>query len=788
MSSVFPKSGFQGAIRAVVFAVLILTTGILGSVIGSVSVVGEKNTSEGLIKSTSGLVEGERYAPALLEDAVRKVYGLGFFDDVEIRGVKNGDKVDLEIEVVEFPLVSKILFDGNKKIKEKDLLDKSGLVLNDFLSPAKTFHAVKNIREEYAKKGFPKVEIETEALETQPGRVSLTLKIDEGVEIRVGRIDFHGNEAFSDSKLRRQFKTKQKSLFRSGKFTEDQYREDLDKLLEFYRNEGYITAKILQDSVLTDTTDARLNIDVWLEEGKKYYFGNVDVTGNTIYKTDEVLGQLKFESGDVFSGKKLDDSVAEIYFLYQEKGYIYANVRDIRRLSADTVYLNLSITEGKQAHVRKIEIVGNTRTFDRVVRREMNIYPGEVFHRSKMMRSVRNIYYLNYFNDVVPDFDILDDGDVDLVMNVEEKPIGRFQIGGTYNSRDKLVGNISIGWPNMLGRGWEGEFTWEFGANKKNLSLSFTEPWLLGTPTTVGIDLYNTESVWSGLYTELRTGGSLRLGRRLSWPDDYFSIYWRYTLEQIKYYDFSSSYYPTPEYDLRNRDWPQTQSSSRAVLQRDSRDSKLFASRGTRNTYTIEFAGNFLGGDVTYQKQDFSSDWYFPLHKYLTLVVKGKLGYLSNAFGEDPDDVPFSERYFFGSYSYGGQVRGYTDRAISPIDTAAAEYDSSATPDIAGRVPLVAPEESFRLGGRAMAQFTTELRIPISRDQFYISFFGDAGNTWRSLDEVDFGTLKRGAGAGVRLVVPMLGVMGVDVGYGFDKNDLTEEVSGWQWHFQIGPE
>ncbi|MCK5832982.1 outer membrane protein assembly factor BamA [bacterium] len=773
---------------AVIILLAIGTEALCAEVIGEVNVVGTNNTSEALIKTTSGLMEGGTFGSSVFEDAVRKIYRLGFFDDVSIRGSQSGNIVDLEIEVVEFPIVSKILFEDNKAIKEKDLLKKADLTLNDFLSPKKTFHAVKNLKEAYIEEGYPNVEIETSAIETAKGRVNITFIIDEGHEVRIGNIAFHGNEVFSDSKLRRKIETKQKSFFRGGKFSETKYQEDLEKIEDIYHNNGYITANILADSVTTDTTDSRLNLDIWLEEGRCYYFGDIAISGNTIYNEDDIDAVLRFEKGDVFSGEKLDESLAEVYFLYQEKGHIYADVQDTRKLTADTVELSIALNEGIEAHVRKIEIAGNTRTFDRVIRREMSIYPDEVFQRSKMMRSVRNIYYLNYFNDVLPDFEILPNGDVDLIMQVEEKPIGRFQIGGTYNSRDKIVGNISIGWPNMLGRGWETEFTWEFGANRKNISLSFTEPWFMGVPTTVGFDIYNTELVWSNYYTELRTGGALRLGRRLSWPDDYFTLYWRYKLEQFKYYEFSSSYSPTSQYDLREVEWPQVESASRMVIQRDSRDSKMFAARGSRNSYTVEVAGGFLGGNVSFLKQDFSTGWYFPLHKYLTVVGKAKIGYLSNVFNDDPNDVPYSERYFFGSYGYEGQIRGYTDRGISPIDTSEAEYDSSATPDISGRLPLTSPEQTFRLGGRVITQLTMELRVPISRDQFYIALFGDMGNSWRGLDDVDFSQLKRGAGAGVRLVIPMLGVMGIDVGYGFDKDDLRNEISGWQWHFQIGPE
>jgi len=783
------RTSFLGeSIKAIVVVLILIPLALNAQTIGKVSVVGADRISETLIKTASGLNEGDQFAPVLLEDAIRKVQALGFFDDVIIRGKQSGETTELEIEVVELPQVSQIVFEGNKKIKDKDLLAKADIALNDFLSPSKVYYAVRRVRDAYAEEGYPNTEVETEAVETTPGHITLTFKIDEGGHVRVGEITFYGNSAFSDGKLRRQMKTKRKSLFRSGKFSEATYREDLGKIGDFYHNEGYIIAAILDDSISTDPEKARLNIDIWVEEGEKYRFGQVSIEGNTIYDLETVQNQLTFKTGEIYNEEKLDESLAEIYFLYQEKGYIYAGVKDDRRIETDSVHLDIGITEGIQAHVRKIEIAGNTRTHEKVIRRELAIYPGEVFMRSKLMRSVRNVYYLNYFADVLPDFEILENGDVDLVLEVEEKPIGRFQIGATYNSRDGIVGNISVGWPNMLGRGWESEFTWEFGSLRKNFSISFTEPWFLNTPTTVGFDIYNSEWRWSSVYTESRTGGAVRLGRRLRWPDDYFRVYWRYKLEWLDYYDFSSSYTPTPSYDLRTMDWPRIESSTRVTIERDSRDSKMFATRGSRNRYSIDLSGDYLGGDVDYQKQDLRSEWFFALHKYLTFVLKGRAGYLSNALGDDPDDVPYGERYFLGGVSFDGQVRGYTDRSISPIDTSAAVYDSSATPDIGGFIPLITQEQYFRTGGRFMTAFSTELRIPIQRDQLYLSIFADAGSSWPDLESSDFSKLKKSAGVGMRLVIPMLGIMGIDVAYGFDEKDSNGETSGLQWHFQIGPE
>ncbi len=772
----------------VALILLALAVTAYSQTVGKVRVIGLNNASETVVINASGIREGMPFTSATVEDAIRKIYALGYFDDVVVRGVQTGDYIEVEIEVEELPQVSQISFEGNKKISAKDLLKTIDFSLNDFLSPADAFYAVRNIKASYADKGYPNVEIETEVLEKIPGRIDVTFKIEEGKVTKVGKIDFHGNEAFSDKKLRRQIQTKRKSMFRSGNFSEIKFYEDLEKIEDFYKNNGYIMASVEDDSVWTDTLSSRLMIDIWLHEGNKYYFGDTEIKGYSIYDSSDVYAKLKYKPGDVFSEEALSNSLAEIYFLYQEKGYIFARVEDARRIDNESVSLWIYIDEGIQSNVRKIEIAGNTRTHDKVIRRELAIHPGETFVRSRLLRSVRNVYYLNYFNDVVPDFKVLPNGDVDLIMNVEEKPVGRFQIGVTYNSRDKLVGNVSVGWPNMLGRGWESEFMWEFGASRKNFSLSFTEPWFLDTPTSVGIDLYNTKWTWSGYYTETRTGGSMRLGRRLRWPDDYFSVYWRYKLEWLSYQDFSTSYSPTPTYDLRNRDWPEIESSTRLTIQRDSRDSRMFATKGSRNVYSVDLAGEFLGGDVVYQKQDVRSEWYFALHKYLTFVVKGRAGYLINAFSDDPNNVPFGERYFLGGVSYDGQIRGYTDRSISPVDTSQAVYDSTSAPDIGGVYPLLTPESRFRSGGRLMTIFSSELRVPIQRDQLYFSIFGDAGNTWRDFDQASFSEMKKSLGFGMRLVIPMIGIMGIDAAYGFDKDPLNNKQSGWQWHFQIGPE
>lgn len=738
-------------------------------------------TSPELVRINSGLSEGEPFSQTKLEEAIKSIYALGNYEDVRIIATPGPYGFDIEIRVVESIRLESVKFTGNHKLSNKDLEKLLGLVEGGFLSKAELFSAIKKIEKKYADEGFFGVDVKYELKPTEnKGYYELTFHIDEGEYKRVTKIDFIGNSAFSDKKLRGQMETKQKFWFlRKGKFNPDEYQQDLTRIEDFYHKKGYITAKVVNDTVI-ESADG-IVIRIWIDEGNRYYFSGAEVRGNEVFSDKKILSKVKLKQGDVFNQEKMDKSVQAIYMAYSDDGYIHARVEPERQIEGDSVFVSLSVDEGPQAHIHIINITGNTRTFEKVIRRELVIYPGDIFRRNLLELSYRNVYFLNYFEDVVPDFAILPNGDVDITLKVTEKPIGRFQIGAGYNATDKLVGNISIGWPNVLGRGWTLDLTYEFGKLRNSFSISFTEPWFLDTPTSVGFDLYNNDWSWEGYYTISRLGGSIRLGRKFNKPR-YFSVFGRYKLELVEYTDISSTYVPSPSYDITAIDWPQLESSLMFTITRDSRDSRLFASKGSRNSASLESSGGPIGGDIEYQKLWLKSDWYFPMHKYLTFVAKGHIGILTNIWG-DPESVPFGERFFPGGISFDGQIRGYTDRSIGPVAYTDAVYDSTAIPDADDRIPLVTPSVSYMPGGRAVLTLTAELRVPIVRDQIYISTFADAGNAWLTPSEINLSDLKRSAGVGVRFVIPMMGILGLDVAYGFDRT-----VPDWEVHFQIGPE
>jgi len=746
-----------------------------------ISIVGCNTTSPELVRVNSGLAEGEVFSTAKLEDAIKSIYALGNYADVRILTTQGAYGYDIEIRVVELPRIDEITFKGNKKVDDDELVKIINIYEGGFLSNSALFKAIKNIENKYIEEGKYGVDIKYDLQDSElEGYKKLELLIDEGKELRVRGIEFVGNSVFSDKKLRKQMETKQKGFLRSGKFKPDEYAQDLRTIESFYHKKGYITAQVVSDTV-AETADG-IFITIELDEGIQYYFSGASTGGNVVFDDDKVLNKIKLEPGDLFNQEKMDESIQNIYFDYTDEGYIHARVEPERVITGESVFVEIIIEEGPLAHVRMIHIAGNTRTFEKVIRRELVLYPGNVFRRNALIVSQRNVYFLNYFEDVVPEFKITPDGDVDLTLQVIEKPIGRFQVGASYNARDKFVGNLSIGWPNVLGRGWSTDFTYEFGKYRNNFSISFTEPWLFDTPTSFGFDLYNTSWTWSGYYTELRTGGAIRLGRKL-WNPRYVSLYGRYKLESVEYKDIGSSYTPSIVYDITSIDWPRWESSIMLTIERDSRDSRVFASKGSRNSMSLESAGGYIGGQIEFQKVWLKSDWYIPVHKYLTVVGKAHVGLLTNLWGDDPDVVPFGERFFPGGTSFDGQNRGYTNRSIGPISTTEAEYDSTAIPDAGGLFPLLSPSRAYMPGGRSVLTLTAELRFPIMRDQLYISFFGDASNAWLDINGMNLNDLVRSAGVGARFVIPMIGILGVDFGYGFDKT-----TPGWEVQFQIGPE
>ncbi len=723
-----------------------------------IKVKGEVTADQALILSTFGLRLGEMVGADQIREGIRRLYGLGLFSDVRVEGEKVSQGIELTLLLREYPILERIEFSGNDKLDTAKLKEEVSLMEGGILKPWEVKENVEKIESLYKREGYYLARVVPRQIPSrEKGKVVLRFDITEGGKVGVKRIEVEGNRFLTAGKIKSQMEIKEKKWWRGGEFDQEKFQKDKEKIVELYRKEGYIDAKVVSDSIWFDSNKKDMFIKLRVEEGPRYLFGKVSFEGAKLFSEEELKRQLKFKAGHKFNQEKYEESLGRLYSAYQDKGYIYAQIQDQTKRRGHKLDILYRIEEGEQAKVRRIIIEGNTKTWEKVIRRELAIKPGQVFSRAALMRSLRNVTYLNYFEKVTPDFETLPDGDINLILRVKEKFTGQISAGFGYSETDKLVGTASFSLPNFLGRGERLDLSSDIGKRTKNFNFSYTIPWFRDTPTTVGLDLYQNTRIWTNYYTEERRGGAIRFGRRLRFPDNYFRLYVRYKAESVKFYDFSSAYkaIQNPAYDLSQRRWPQITSSTTFTLERDSRDMPQFATKGTYHSLSSELAGGPFGGDVDYHKEIFETQWHFPTLWKFTLSLRGRIGVVDGY--RSPSTVPFSERFFPGGTSFDGMIRGYDDRSICPR------------------------QDGVEIGGRGVLIFNLEYRFPLAEQQLYLLLFADAGNSWLSGREITPIGLYKSVGVGVRFVVPMLGVLGFDFGYGLDK-----DLGGWHSHFQVG--
>lgn len=734
-------------------------------VIAEIRVRGNEITEESLIRFQCGLEEGTRLQPDDPSTAIRNLYSLGLFADIKLLADQNEDgEFVVIIQVAEHPQLSEVLFEGNKEIKSKKLKREVGFIRGEVITPQATARAEQSILEAYREKGhnLATVEVETGARD-ENGRSSLLFKIDEGPKVNLKKIIFEGNEAFSDSKLRKQMKeTKQDGWwFGGGKYNAKTYEDDKELVLEWYRQNGYREAEVVRDSLYFDDTGKNLYVHIRLDEGPLYRFGDVTWEGNEKLPDIAFHSLIVAKSGDVYSSERVSKSIEDLRNAYLDIGYLGANIgRTEHPRDGNIVDVKYFVEENDPWKVREIVIAGNTKTKDRVIRRELWIQPGEVFARSKIERSVRNLMQLNYFNTVEPDIRTNEESsEIDLVLQVDERQTGTASIGAGFSERDKLVGTVGLQIPNFMGNGQQLDFQWEFGTQRETFVLGFTEPWMFNTPTSLSTQLFRTTSRFISDFDQRSQGGTVRVGRRLQWPD-FSSVSVGYSLSEVKFINFrDSSRIGDPA--LRDN----ITSSVQLSFQRDSRDLPIFPTSGSVFSYRPEIAGGLLQGNVNFHKHDFTASFNFPVFWKFALNVRSTLGMVVG-YGTDTI-VPFSERYTPGGVDLFDRtmLRGYADQSVGPRNS-----NGSA------------------IGGNTQLLFNAEMSIPIAPNQFYGLIFADAGNAWDNRNKISMFDLRRSVGFGVRIVAPLLGIMGFDFAWGLDRELVDGQPTGMTTHFQFGPQ
>ncbi|MBI3873232.1 MAG: outer membrane protein assembly factor BamA [candidate division Zixibacteria bacterium] len=759
-------------------------------VLSEVKVDGAAVTDVALIKNVSGLVVGNSVSRDDLQRAVHQVFGLGLFSDVHLEGEDDSGKLKLTIKVTELPHLDRIVLKGNNKIKEKDF--SLTLKHGQTVGPSALKDASHAIRHTYQQKGFYLVEVKSELAPTAvSGESDAVFQIKEHDPVGVAAVEFQGNTQVAGKDLAGKMKNKPRgflrSLFGSGHFNRDKYADDQKAVTDFYRKKGFLDAVIVSDTIILNDAKTDVTIRMVVNEGPRYYFGATTFAGETALKEDQLRRALKYREGDVYNQEHFDKSQEEMYNAYLEEGYLYVRISDETKTQDSTVNVAYDISEGVPAHINRIDITGNSKTKDKVIRRELAVYPGQTFRRSSLQRSLRNVMLLNYFSNVTPEFHQLPDGRVDLSLKVDEKPTGQIQVGGGYSEQDHLVGTVSLGIPNLFGGGQSANVQVEFGSLRQSYTLSFTEPWFMDTPTTVGFDIQRLDRIYDDPYivgtqdyTEKSSGATMRLGRRLRWPDDYFSVYWNYRWENQRYTNFSS-----PAVSSLFTGSNGVISSTTFTMQRDSRDLPEFPTSGNRSSYSIEFGGGALGGQWNYTKHTISHSRYWKLWKGFTFGPIWNLGALSA--GPGLTDAPYSQLFYAGGIRSDAMIRGYDDRSIVVAeDTVRTRPPAYTLPqdsisDAATGLKYQYASPQLRRG-RAFFVTNAQITFPIVKQQIHGLLFFDAGNVWQDAARISLSDLYTAYGFGFRLAVPGVGTLGFDFGIplrGVGKGHLKP-------HFQFG--
>ena len=786
--------------------------------IAEVTVTGVENLDKIILISMSGLKIGDKITipSEKTTRVIKKFWDQGLFEDVKLTITKiDGLDVYLNIYLEERPRISEIIIKGVNKSNQEDLLEKIDLKRGSQITENELNRAVYYIKDHYREKGYfnTDVEIDQKKDTTFNNRVILTFTVHKNKKVKINKIIITGNEAYSDKKIRKKLKkTKQRDLniFKGSKYLEDEFKEDKSNLYTFYNENGYRDFKILSDSIEV-LNEKRINLYLTLEEGHKFYFRNITWVGNTIYPAEMLSYVLDIKKGDVYNktylDKRLNSDDDAITSMYMDNGYLFFNISPVeKRVEGDSLDYEMLIYEGKQATINDIIIKGNTKTNEHVIRREIRTKPGELFSREKIIRTVRELASLGHFNpETINPVPIPNqaDGTVDIEYILEEKANDQLELSGGWGGYTGFIGTVGVRFSNFATSRMFEPKAWRpipsgdgqtlslrassNGTYYRNLNFTFIEPWLGGKkPNNFSFSINKSRyKHYSYVRTDADTinrsldiwGVSVGYGRRLSWPDDYFTL-----MHQVSYQRYNNRNYASSLYGFLPLGVSEIISLTN-TLTRNSTDQPIYPRRGSKFSLSLELTPPYsLFGEVKnnrfmeYHKWRYESKWYYTLVDKLVLYVGmdfGVLGYYNKNLGY-PAVGAFrvGEDLMNGMYTYGVdiiEVRGYKGGSLSPY---------------------VNGEPKANI----FDKYTTEIRYLISpspQATIYGLIFAEGGNSWYEKSEFNPFDIKRSAGIGLRAFLPMFGMLGLDVGYGFDhsyQSNYSTEGAGrsWAFHFTLG--
>ena len=795
--------------------------------IGGISFEGAENFDTRVVQLVAGLQVGDqvRIPGDKICSAIENLWKQGMFDDVQIRVSRiQGNLAFLTIALKERPRMLKFAFTGVKKGEDKKLREEIQIKTGDVVTENMLRTSSNKIKSYFIDKGFTRTEVTPTTETDTSGRLIVTFNVKRGKKVKIDSLIFEGNKDLSDITLqgkmqktrdvhfRKSLRFWKKVFWKKSRYMENDFREDLDNVIAYYNEQGYRDARIVMDTVwevpeseLKDKGQARLKVKAQIYEGNKFYFRNITFSGNTVYSDDVLRRSLRISKGDPYNKSLLEENLkynpsgTDVSSLYMDNGYLFFRAVPVEvAVENDSIDIEVRIIEGQQARIRNVSIEGNTITNDKVIMRELHTRPGDLFSREALIRSHRELLNLKFFEEqsVNPEpRPNPKDGTVDIIYHVKEGSTSQLNLQGGYGS-GMFIGQIGIQLNNFSVRNIFNKDAWvplpagdgqklslnatTNGSSYYSISAGFTEPWLGGhrAQSLTGQVYHNylSNGLWvrkndENFYSLQITGAGVSFSKRLKWPDDYFIVshgltYKHYILDN--YSSLASGLFA---------DGSANDISYAFTISRNSFDSPFYTRSGSEVSVSAYLTPPFsllTGKDystatpeekykwVEYYKINFRGAWFLNLVGDVVLSTRFRFGWMSY-YNKDIGLAPFG-RYFLGGDGLSSWV--LDGREVIPLR---GYENNSLTPNG---------------GGSVFDRFTIELRQPIIESgsaTIWVLGFLEGGNCWSDISEFQPFKMYNSAGLGVRLYLPMLGLIGVDWGYGFDGN-----TGGSQFHFSIG--
>jgi len=711
---------------------------------------------------------GDSFSPEKTNEDVKSIYRIGIFQDVKVESVKTDKGISLIYTVVEKPIVRAVSFTGNKEIASDKLRDAIDLKANTVFSSGLLAKSIKKIKTNYADEGYYLAEVDSSTAKSGTNGVRVTFSVKEGEKVLIKKISFEGNKVFSPRKLRKQMETKEKWFLSwitgSGTYKEEVLKNDVNRIADLYFNKGYINVKVGEPQVTLLPDKSGLLVTIGITEGDQFRTGSIDFKGDLLESKEVLQGKVKLKSGEIFSREVLRGDVFTLTDVYADKGYAFTNVSPLSKIDQDkkTVDITYDFEKGEKIYIERINISGNTKTRDKVIRREFKLAEGDLYNSTALKRTKQNLSNLGFFEEAsIAPAKGSSSNKLNLNTEIKEKSTGQFSIGAGYSSSDGIIGQGSIQQSNFLGLGLKGTLSASLGGKTQLYNIGITDPYFLDTNWTLGFDVYRSERDYED-YSRRVTGGDIKAGYRLS---DHLSTFWLYKYEVKNLYDFSSAF-------LNNSTLLNETSGSIGSLygsiSLDKTDYRLDPTKGYTGTLSAEYAG--LGGNQRFARFIGQSAFFYPLMWNTVLSLRGELGYMMRMGKE----IPIDEKFYLGGIS---TLRGYSSRTVSPTRTSFVP-----STDAAGELTNV-PSTVF-LGGIKEAVFNAEYVFPIIKEAGLkgVAFF-DAGNSYGPGEQY-FSKVLMSYGLGVRWYSPM-GPLRLEYGIPVNPREGIDSKSG-KFEFSIG--